>query len=158
MDREATAKRFPDERRPARQVGRCNGRGTVNPAERGSYSGGVCRHRLGKWEALFKRTRYQHGSVEREQRKKGTAVWVYRSWEEDINVPWKYLKDRHKHSAYGVPTEIPKLHWQVRLRHIRSSTTTYAFKRAGKNVLLWRCIFRRGPKRIKVKRSRISVP
>jgi len=34
---------------------------------------------------LFKRTRYQHGSVEREERKKGPAVWVYRWWEEDIN-------------------------------------------------------------------------
>jgi hypothetical protein len=27
---------------------------------------------------LFKRTRYQHGSVEREERKKGADVWVYR--------------------------------------------------------------------------------
>jgi len=34
---------------------------------------------------LFKRTRYQHGSVEREERKKGADVWVYRWWEEDIN-------------------------------------------------------------------------
>jgi hypothetical protein len=34
---------------------------------------------------LFKRTRYQHGSIEREGRKKGCAVWVYRWWEEDIN-------------------------------------------------------------------------
>jgi hypothetical protein len=34
---------------------------------------------------LFRRTRYQHGSVEREERKKGPAVWVYRWWEEDIN-------------------------------------------------------------------------
>src|SRR6516225_9945293 len=50
-----------------------------------SYSGGVCRHRLGKGETLFKRTRYQHGSIEREERKKGPAVWVYRWWEEDIN-------------------------------------------------------------------------
>ena len=50
-----------------------------------SYSGGVCRHRLGKGETLFKRTRYQHGSIEREQRKKGPAVWVYRWWEEDID-------------------------------------------------------------------------
>jgi len=35
--------------------------------------------------ALFKRTRYQHGSIEREERKNGPAVWVYRWWEEDIN-------------------------------------------------------------------------
>jgi len=34
---------------------------------------------------LFKRTRYQHGSIEKEERKKGPAVWVYRWWEEDIN-------------------------------------------------------------------------
>jgi hypothetical protein len=34
---------------------------------------------------LFRRTRYQHGSVEREERKKGPAVWVCRWWEEDIN-------------------------------------------------------------------------
>jgi integrase len=33
---------------------------------------------------LFKRTRYQHGSIEKEKRKKGPAVWVYRWWEEDI--------------------------------------------------------------------------
>ena len=34
---------------------------------------------------MLRRTRYQHGSVEREERKKGPAVWVYRWWEEDIN-------------------------------------------------------------------------
>jgi integrase len=34
---------------------------------------------------LFKRTCYQHGSIAREERKKGPAVWVYRWWEEDIN-------------------------------------------------------------------------
>lgn len=34
---------------------------------------------------MFKRTRYQHGSLEREERKKGPAVWVYRWWEEDID-------------------------------------------------------------------------
>src|SRR5216684_109433 len=49
------------------------------------YSGGVRRHRLNKGGILFKRTRYQHGSVELEERKKGPAVWVYRWWEEDIN-------------------------------------------------------------------------
>jgi integrase len=40
---------------------------------------------LNKGGALFKRTRYQHGSLEREERKKGPAVWVYRWWEEGIN-------------------------------------------------------------------------
>jgi excisionase family DNA binding protein len=35
------------------------------------YSDGVRRHRLSKGETLFRRTRYQHGSVEREERKKG---------------------------------------------------------------------------------------
>ena len=49
------------------------------------YSDGVRRHRLNKGGFLFKRTRYQHGSVELEERKKGPAVWVYRWWEEDIN-------------------------------------------------------------------------
>ena len=34
---------------------------------------------------MFRRTRFQHGSVEREERKKGPAVWVYRWWEENIN-------------------------------------------------------------------------
>ena len=50
-----------------------------------NYSGDVRRHRLNKGEALFKRTRYQHGSLEREERKKGPEVWVYRWWEEDID-------------------------------------------------------------------------
>ena len=34
---------------------------------------------------MFKRTRYQHGSLEREERKKGPAVWVYRWWEDNSN-------------------------------------------------------------------------
>lgn len=34
---------------------------------------------------MFKRTRYQYGSIEREERKKGPAVWVYRWWEENIS-------------------------------------------------------------------------
>ena len=34
---------------------------------------------------MFKRARYQHGSIETEERKRGPAVWVYRWWEEDIN-------------------------------------------------------------------------
>ena len=41
---------------------------------------------------MFRRTRYQHGSVEREERKKGPAVWVYRWWEEDINVKLVHRK------------------------------------------------------------------
>jgi len=50
-----------------------------------SYADGVCRHRLGKGEALFKRTRYQNGSIRREERKNGPAVWVYRWREQDVN-------------------------------------------------------------------------
>jgi len=34
---------------------------------------------------LFRRTRYQQGSLVLEERKKGPAVWVYRWWEKDIN-------------------------------------------------------------------------
>jgi integrase len=33
---------------------------------------------------LFGRTRYQHGSLRLEERKRGPAVWVYRWWERDI--------------------------------------------------------------------------
>jgi len=33
---------------------------------------------------LFRRTRYQQGSLRLEERKKGSAVWVYRWWENDI--------------------------------------------------------------------------
>ncbi len=43
---------------------------------------------------MFRRTRYQHGSVEREERKKGPAVWVYRWWEEDINGKLLHRKIR----------------------------------------------------------------
>ena len=50
-----------------------------------TYASGVRRHRLNKGGVLFKRTRYQHGSLEREERKKGPAVWVYRWWEDDSN-------------------------------------------------------------------------
>ena len=43
-------------------------------------------HCHGSRNASEKRaTRYQHGSVELEERKKGPAVWVYRWWEEGIN-------------------------------------------------------------------------
>jgi integrase len=41
---------------------------------------------------LFKRTRYQNGSIEREDRKKGPAVWVYRWWEEDISGKLEHRK------------------------------------------------------------------
>jgi len=34
---------------------------------------------------LFRRTRYQQGSLNLEERKKGPAVWVYRWWEKDID-------------------------------------------------------------------------
>jgi len=34
---------------------------------------------------LFRRTRYQQGSLVLEERKRGPAVWVYRWWEKDIN-------------------------------------------------------------------------
>lgn len=57
----------------------------LDPNKKPIYSDGVRRHRLNKGGALFRRTRYQHGSVEREERKKGPAVWVYRWWEQDIN-------------------------------------------------------------------------
>src|SRR5256886_3031881 len=59
-------------------------RKNVDHFSESDYSHGVRRHRLNKGGFLFKRTRYQHGSVEREERKKGADVWVYRWWEEDI--------------------------------------------------------------------------
>lgn len=34
---------------------------------------------------MFKRARYQYGSLVLEERKRGPAVWVYRWWERDIN-------------------------------------------------------------------------
>lgn len=34
---------------------------------------------------MFRRTRYQEGSLKLEERKRGPAVWVYRWWEKDIN-------------------------------------------------------------------------
>ena len=33
---------------------------------------------------MFRRTRYQRGSLRLEERKRGSAVWVYRWWENDI--------------------------------------------------------------------------
>ena len=41
---------------------------------------------------MFRRTRYQHGSLEREARKKGPAVWVYRWWERDIDGKLRHRK------------------------------------------------------------------
>ena len=34
---------------------------------------------------MFRRIRYQQGSLTLEERKRGPAVWVYRWWERDIN-------------------------------------------------------------------------
>src|ERR1700733_16135294 len=49
------------------------------------YSGLGCQCRLNKGGVLFRRTRYQQGSLNLEERKKGPAVWVYRWWEKDID-------------------------------------------------------------------------
>ena len=43
-----------------------------------------CQCRLNKGGILFRRTRYQQGSLHLEKRKRGPAVWVYRWWEKDI--------------------------------------------------------------------------
>src|SRR5262249_1607265 len=50
-----------------------------------SYPDGGCQCRLNKGGILFRRTRYQEGSLTSEKRKRGPAVWVYRWWEKDIN-------------------------------------------------------------------------
>jgi len=34
---------------------------------------------------LFKRTRYQEGSLQLEERKRGPSVWIFRWWDRDIN-------------------------------------------------------------------------
>jgi hypothetical protein len=49
------------------------------------YSASGCQCRLNKGGVLFRRTRYQYGSLNLEGRKKGLAVWVYRWWEKDID-------------------------------------------------------------------------
>jgi len=49
------------------------------------YSALGCQCRLNKGGTLFRRTRYQQGSLAQEERKRGFAVWVYRWWEKDIN-------------------------------------------------------------------------
>src|SRR5260370_2584723 len=48
------------------------------------YSGLGCQCRLNRGGILFRRTRYQQGSLLLEERKRGSAVWVYRWWENDI--------------------------------------------------------------------------
>src|SRR6266849_4485708 len=48
------------------------------------YSGLGCQCRLNRGGILFRRTRYQQGSLRLEERKRGSAVWVYRWWENDI--------------------------------------------------------------------------
>jgi integrase len=53
---------------------------------------------------LFRRTRYQHGSVKREERKTGPTVWVYRWWEEDINGKVVHCK-AHVGDVKKYPTE-----------------------------------------------------
>jgi hypothetical protein len=50
-----------------------------------SYSASGCQCRLNKGGVLFRRTRYQQGSLNLEERKKGPGVWVYRWWEKDID-------------------------------------------------------------------------
>src|ERR1700730_4952437 len=44
-----------------------------------------CQCRLNRGGILFRRTRYQQGSLNLEERKKGPAVWVYRWWEKDVD-------------------------------------------------------------------------
>src|SRR6266852_7072347 len=48
-----------------------------------SYSQRGCQCRLNKGGTLFRRTRYQEGSLRLEERKRGPAVWVYRWWEKN---------------------------------------------------------------------------
>jgi hypothetical protein len=48
------------------------------------YSGLGCQYRLNKGGILFRRTRYQQGSLTLEERKRGSAIWVYRWWENNI--------------------------------------------------------------------------
>lgn len=51
---------------------------------------------------MFKRARYQYGSIETEERKKGPAVWVYRWREDDING-----KPVHRKMQLGDINEYP---------------------------------------------------
>src|SRR6266436_5140533 len=56
----------------------------LDRSSRLDYSGLGCQCRLNKGGILFRRTRYQQGSLRLEERKRGAAVWVYRWWENDI--------------------------------------------------------------------------
>ena len=51
---------------------------------------------------MFRRTRYQQGSLNLEERKKGPAVWVYRWWERDIDG-----KSIRRKSQVGDASEYP---------------------------------------------------
>src|SRR4029077_15449916 len=51
-------------------IGRVRNKNYRDRNESPIYSDVVRRHRLSKGDTLFRRTRYQHGSVEREERKK----------------------------------------------------------------------------------------
>jgi integrase len=66
------------------------------------YSASGCQCRLNKGGVLFRRTRYQQGSLNLEERKKGPAVWVYRWWEKDIDG-----KPIRRKSQVGDATEYP---------------------------------------------------
>ena len=57
----------------------------IDPSARLGYSALGCQCRLNNGGTLFRRTRYQQGSLVLEARKRGSAVWVYRWWERDIN-------------------------------------------------------------------------
>lgn len=57
----------------------------IDRTPRFGYSALGCQCRLNRGGALFRRTRYQHGSLSLEERKRGPAVWVYRWWEKNIN-------------------------------------------------------------------------
>jgi integrase len=58
---------------------------SIDRSTRFGYSALGCQCRLNKGGTLFRRTRYQHGSLVLEERRRGPAVWVYRWWERDIN-------------------------------------------------------------------------
>src|SRR5271169_5067688 len=56
----------------------------LDGATKAIYSVTGCQCRLNKGGILFRRTRYQQGSLRLEERKRGSAVWVYRWGENDI--------------------------------------------------------------------------
>src|ERR1035438_10116572 len=66
------------------------------------YSGLGCQCRLNRGGILFRRTRYQQGSLLLEERKRGSAVWVYRWWENDITgkpIRRKGVRSSHDEQA-----------------------------------------------------------